>query len=854
MKILQLFLLLVTILALSGYCMLMLFFSISKKDTHIRMFMLVLAAFILWAASGLFMELQLFPGVLFWNRSVVTAMVAIPFLYYCFISTFKESINIFRTIIWGILTAVAVTVNLLGFVMTSITAVTNAAAVGGQNFATGGFIYTFGRMAIPLYAFMFVFLVYILAEREDGVRKGNARYGQIVLIKAGLLIMFLGVLTDVILGLGGKYALDLLACCINSVIVVVAIYKYRLMEFRFMLTRGIVYSLFALPLTAIYVFVVLFADKYLSSLYSNVIPYITIFSALLLAIMFQPLYRLTSSLVDRMFYKAEYSQRQALKKFSLIMSHSLDLNDMARELIEAVQLAIHARQVLVLIKHNEEECYYVYRTSSQLYKPDLEISFDNPIAKWLTNHGAALSREDIYSLPFFKSMWEKEKQAISDFDIELIVPMKSRSDLVGMLMLTSKENNTAYTLDDMDLFTYLGASTAAAFDNASLYSRAQSEALTDSLTRLYNHGYFCKALIEQVEKVGSAELSLLLLDLDLFKLFNDLYGHLEGDRALETVASIMVRIVGEKGIVCRYGGEEFTVLLPYHDFKRAFDVAEKIRLEIQSTFFNLNGTTQRFLTASIGVCTYPHAAPNAEELLNRADLAMYTAKSRGKDQTVIYTPRVITPGRLYDVDEEDLSVKSDYTATIYALTAAIDAKDHYTFGHSQRVAKYATILANSLNLDKSHVEMIREAALLHDVGKIGVSENILTKTGMLTNEEFDIVKKHVEMSLTIIKYLPSLNHTVPAVFGHHERWDGKGYPRGIRGENIPFTARCLAITDAFDAITSNRPYRAGLSVEAALNEIVINIGSQFDPAIANVFVELVHNGTINVERSVALSC
>ena len=159
MKILQLFLLFVTILALSGYCMLMLFFSISKKDTHIRMFMLVLAAFILWAASGLFMELQLFPGVLFWNRSVVTAMVAIPFLYYCFISTFKESINIFRTIIWGILTAVAVTVNLLGFVMTSITAVTNAAAVGGQNFATGGFIYSFGRMAIPLYAFMFVFLV-----------------------------------------------------------------------------------------------------------------------------------------------------------------------------------------------------------------------------------------------------------------------------------------------------------------------------------------------------------------------------------------------------------------------------------------------------------------------------------------------------------------------------------------------------------------------------------------------------------------------------------------------------------------------------------------------------------------------
>ena len=168
-----------------------------------------------------------------------------------------------------------------------------------------------------------------------------------------------------------------------------------------------------------------------------------------------------------------------------------------------------SKQMLVLIKHKEEECYYVYRTSSQVFKPDLKISFDNPIVKWLISHNTSLSREELYSLPFFKSMWEKEKKVIYDLDIEIIIPMKSRNDLIGMLMLTRKENNTAYTLDDMDLLTYLGASTAVAFDNASLYSHAQSEALTDSLTKLYNHRYFCKALTEQVEKIGSAELSLL---------------------------------------------------------------------------------------------------------------------------------------------------------------------------------------------------------------------------------------------------------------------------------------------------------------------------------------------------------
>ncbi len=845
MQLLQIFFWGVPIVALSSYSLLMLFFSISQKDKFIRSFMLVLAALILWTASSLFMKLQLYPGVLFWNRSMVTGMLAIPFLLYYFISMFKDSINIFRTIIWGALTTAAIVVNFLGFVVADASVITNTVTVNGQHFTSVDFLYSLGRMAIPVYVFMFILLISILFETRTDMLNGNTTHGRISLIKVGLIIMFIGVLTDYIPAIG-KYPVDILACFINAILIVVAIYKYRLMELRFMVTKGIVYSLFALPLAGMYVFVVLFVDKYISNLYSNIIPYITIFSALLVAIMFQPLYRFTSKLVDKMFYKAEYSQRQALKNFSLSISNNLDLNDMARELIEAVQHAIHARQILVLIKHKEEECYYVYRTSSQIYKPEFQITFDNPLVKWLIINNAGLSREELYSLPIFKSMWEKEKKVIYDLNIEIIIPMKSRNDLIGMLMLTRKENDNAYTLDDLDLLTYLGASTAVAFDNARLYARAQSEALTDSLTKLYNHRYFCKALSEQLGKV--AELSLLLVDLDLFKLFNDLYGHLEGDNALEIVASIMVRLVAQKGIVCRYGGEEFTILLPYHDSKKAFDLAERIRLEIQRTFFKMNDGTQRFLTASIGVCAYPHAAPNAEELLNRADLAMYTAKNQGKNQTVIYTPRDVSPGKLSDASGDDITIKPDYTATIYALTAAIDAKDHYTFGHSQRVAKYATILASALNLDKSHVEIIREAALLHDVGKIGIPESILTKTGMLTDEEYDIVKRHVEMSLTIIKYLPSLTHTVPAVFGHHERWDGRGYPRGIKGENIPLTARCLAITDAFDAMTSDRPYRASLSVDSALIEIKNNIGFQFDPHMANIFIELVRNSTINVEH------
>jgi diguanylate cyclase (GGDEF)-like protein/putative nucleotidyltransferase with HDIG domain len=338
-----------------------------------------------------------------------------------------------------------------------------------------------------------------------------------------------------------------------------------------------------------------------------------------------------------------------------------------------------------------------------------------------------------------------------------------------------------------------------------------------------------------------------MIDLDLFKLYNDLYGHFEGDRALEMVANILKRIIGDKGTICRYGGEEFTVILPYHDARKAYELAEKIRTEIEASFFNVNDVTQRFLTASIGICTYPQAAPNTEELLKRADLAMYTAKNQGKHQTVIYTPRIITKQNVSSCDTEDL-FQPNYTSTIYALAAAIDAKDHYTFGHSQRVANYVTILANEISLDKAHIEVLQEAALLHDIGKLGIPENILTKAGRLTDEEFEIIKKHVEMSITIIKHLPTLNHVIPAVIGHHERWDGKGYPRGLKGENIPFSARCLAIADAFDALTSNRPYRAGLTINSALAEIKNNLGTQFDPAMANLFIKLVQDGTIKVAK------
>jgi putative nucleotidyltransferase with HDIG domain len=192
------------------------------------------------------------------------------------------------------------------------------------------------------------------------------------------------------------------------------------------------------------------------------------------------------------------------------------------------------------------------------------------------------------------------------------------------------------------------------------------------------------------------------------------------------------------------------------------------------------------------------------------------------------------------------SIRSEYFSAIYALAATIDAKDHYTYGHSENVSGYAVALAEAAGFDAEKTDIVKNAGLLHDIGKVGIPESILTKPDKLTEEEYDIMKRHVDISISIIKHVPGLIKVIPAIMGHHERYDGKGYPRGIVGENIPIEPRCLCIVDAFDAMTTDRPYRKALSVDQAVYELRLYSGTQFDPQLVEFFVKLFEEGKIKV--------
>ncbi|HHU17578.1 MAG TPA: diguanylate cyclase [Clostridiales bacterium] len=373
--------------------------------------------------------------------------------------------------------------------------------------------------------------------------------------------------------------------------------------------------------------------------------------------------------------------------------------------------------------------------------------------------------------------------------------------------------------------------------------------IKDELTGLINRKYFYETLQEEYIKHKNNSLALIILNIDDFKLYNQLYGYKEGDIALKNIAHIIKTAVGQKGIVSRYSGKEFAIILPFYDILSAKNLAENIRKQI----LNMNKKSKDYplkaLTVSGGICAIPHSANTVKQLVDNADMAVYHAKRRGKNLILAYSvEKKDLENEINDiVEEKKADIYSEYASTIFALTAAIDAKDHYTFNHSKRVAYYATRLAYAYGMDEDFVRIIKEAALLHDIGKIGVPEQILNKPGKLTDEEYDKIKGHVENSIGIIRHLPSLDYVIPAVIGHHERYDGKGYPRGIAGEDIPLSARMLCIADAFDAITTQRTYKQPSTVMEALEILEANAGRQFDPVLVPIFVQLVENGLINID-------
>jgi diguanylate cyclase (GGDEF)-like protein/putative nucleotidyltransferase with HDIG domain len=372
--------------------------------------------------------------------------------------------------------------------------------------------------------------------------------------------------------------------------------------------------------------------------------------------------------------------------------------------------------------------------------------------------------------------------------------------------------------------------------------RLANAARTDALTGLLNRRGFEEAFELELERArrGQRSLSVLVGDLDNFKVVNDRFGHHAGDVALAHASTILDHRKRRIDTVSRLGGEEFALIVPDADDHSSYMLAERLRTALRQAF----ASSEVPITISFGVATFPAHGDSYPALLGAADDALYAAKELGRDRTVIYSREVV--GILTPIDRPN-GPRNEHLATVLALAEALDIRDGATARHSRTVGRYAELTARELGLPAHAVERVRLAGMLHDVGKIGISNGLLSKLDPLSEEEWAEIRRHAEIGARILANA-CLGDIGEWVLAHHERPDGDGFPFGIANGDIPLEARILAVADAYEAMTSDRPYRAALSYEQARAELRHHAGSQFDREVVDAFMRALEKPRTDVER------
>jgi diguanylate cyclase (GGDEF)-like protein/putative nucleotidyltransferase with HDIG domain len=449
---------------------------------------------------------------------------------------------------------------------------------------------------------------------------------------------------------------------------------------------------------------------------------------------------------------------------------------------------------------------------------------------------ACQERQAVYEadLKKYHRFWTWESHLEQGIRSVVYLPLSVTDRSIGSLILASRKPN-AYSRRQIKLLEKVALQIAAPVENTQLYARVEQKSRIDELTGLFNRRHFEERLKEEVSRHSryGDVFSIFMLDLDNFKTYNDMYGHPAGDALLSQVGRIIKSSIRDADQAFRYGGDEFVAILPETSKEDACIVAERVREQIAKEMDKKSLT----VTCSIGLASYPEDGVISGELVAGADTALYYAKWTGGNRVYLSSKAPSEP-----VDEGRIYGKRNGLGAVYALVSVVESRDPYVYGHSRKVNIYAVALAEAIGLSPDDVSKVSTAALLHDIGKIGVPDKVLNKKGKLNEKNWEEIKAHPRLGANIVSNIPNLVPCASSILHHHERWDGGGYPDGLKGEEIPIESRILAIADTFEAMTAVRPYRPAFSREEVIKELREGAGSKFDPNLVEVFVGLVEAG------------
>ena len=542
--------------------------------------------------------------------------------------------------------------------------------------------------------------------------------------------------------------------------------------------------------------------------------------------------------MEKEYLREQLSEREeelsVLNRSSAIITSSLDIEGIYDSFIEEIRKVIDVSwAAIVLIGGNEAYFLALSSEIDSVWQQGERIPLKGTATEYVVTHRKPVVESDLTLESRFSTAENYIKQGVRAI---AYLPLIAKGKAIGSLIVASR-NPGAYNLRHITLLEQLASQVAMHIENSRLYAEVEEQARIDELTGLLNRRSLDEAIASEISRHSryGGVFSLIILDIDSLKNVNDSYGHLAGDELLKRIGSAMKTTLRSADQAFRYGGDEFAIVLPNTPIDAANQVAGRIRKQIATKM----QASDISVTASLGLASWPADGLNTTDLIAAADAALYQAKRDGGNRSHCAS------GTLLPLDEVVVGSgdgqDDDALNTIYALAATVSARNDYSSSHWRRVKEYAVALAEALNLEPPEIRKVETCALLHDIGKIGVSENILNKRGKLTAQEWKIIKEHPQVGTNIVSHARQLAPCLPGILHHHERYDGNGYPEGLKGEDIPLEARILGVADAFAAMTADRPYSEALPLEEALEEIRRGAGTQFDPYLVVVFLSIVKN-------------
>lgn len=750
---------------------------------------------IIWSGTSLMMRMQVEPGMDFWFRLTFLGILLVPISVYAFLF---EIMGIQKKVLIATSLVISVVVFIVNCYNQSVLAVPQMIKVQGD---VAGYSYVAGIPIKLLILFELALLIYVTAVAHIYIVKEQRLAKEIIVTLVGIISVFVGMFFKIFTGY--MFPFGSLGGIIMAICITYVMYCRHRFDLYNRVVIGLVYliafvggsyPLWNMPnqLTLL--------RKWVNLDYEQMVTVICV----VVCAWFVIALAVGSTIAKRIERRKREKQHKVLQKFQADTASLFQREELYSKLLEVMEELYPSSEVWIYTREDITEDFQLANTNSRVVALTEE---EQTKMRSMLRSDVVGNYHQISLLKYDKIVWGF---------IYMIQPSRSRLNF-----------------EEIETYREIGYYASVCLKNITTYQELYQITIQDELTGVYNRSYF-ETFMTRKNKSEKTR-SIMLLDVDDFKLYNELYGERVGDAILKWAGKVLLDTVKSFGDVFRVGSNNFVVYSEEKSREELLEMAEKIREGLHTEKRCRPGVLQE-ITMSIGIASYPDDGEELETLKKQARKAVDFAKRHGKNKIVSASD---------DEDwEEEVYNYEKIAPTIYALAAAIDAKDAYTFEHSHKVSEYAVILASELGLPKHDVEKVKQAALLHDIGKIGIPESILGKHGRLTYEEYEVMKTHVVKSIQMIHFLPNMNDIIPAVISHHERYDGKGYPRGLKGDEIPVLGRILTICDCYDAMVSKRPYKTELPVEYAIDELHKHSGTQFDPDMAKVFVSLIEAGRI----------